>query len=510
MKLRVSAKDPSKVSADVLVLPFVPRGRRPKLPLAHLLPEDAAKWANPTTDAMTWLQTRGAKAPRAVLASLGERFAPEDLAGGVCGSPDGEFMQAEARRARLGLGACIERAAVTAGVRKLAVYVGEDLELAADIAEGVRMRAYAYEEFKESAAPSLRELQILVDASVQTQARARVEAAWAIAGATVDARRLCDLPPNIGSPEGFVERVLALAEGTELDVEVYDGEEICELGMGMFAAVARGSRNPPRLLCLEHNAERAEELPTVVWIGKGVTMDAGGYDLKSQGIHEMNYDKAGAAAVAGAVLGAARLGLEVHIVAMCGLSENLVGRDALLPGEVLEAFDGTTVYIENTDAEGRLLLADLLAWSESLEAELTVDLATLTGAAHTALGEAYGALFSNDDHARDLLFEAGRRSDDRLWPMPIHDLHDRELAHPHADLKNVGAFAGGASAAAAFLRYFVRGAWAHIDMAGKAHFPYARDYTGPGATGYGCRLLIEVAREVARRGGLSPNESAES
>ena len=193
------------------------------------------------------------------------------------------------------------------------------------------------------------------------------------------------------------------------------------------------------------------------------------------------------------------LELPLHVIALCPLTENSVDAHAYKPGDVLTACNGATVYVENTDAEGRLVLADMLAWLQTFDPrpELVVDLATMTSAIHAALGEPFAGLYCNEDRARDLLLDAAQVSGELLWPMPIHEIHDRNLGHHKADLRNIGVSAGSPSSAAAFLRAFVDYPWAHVDLAGKSHNEFSREYLGPGATGFGCRLLVEFARRLA-------------
>jgi leucyl aminopeptidase len=197
------------------------------------------------------------------------------------------------------------------------------------------------------------------------------------------------------------------------------------------------------------------------------------------------------------MLAIARLSLPLRVIAIVPLAENAVDGAAFKPGDILTAMDTTTVFIDNTDAEGRLVLADALCWADHYEPDAVIDLATLTRASASAMGDPYAALFTNSDQLREILVEAGRASDDLLWPMPIHEQHARELDHFKADIRNGGAGPGGASAAAAFLRYFVDFPWAHIDLAGKASWEFPRDYLGEGATGFGCRLLVEAAERMA-------------
>jgi leucyl aminopeptidase len=273
------------------------------------------------------------------------------------------------------------------------------------------------------------------------------------------------------------------------------------LKMRLVLAVGAGAGVPACVLVLEHNQRRRKDLPTLVLVGKGLTHDTGGYNLKvTEGLHDLTYDKAGGMAVIGAMHAIARLGVEAHVVGIVGLVENCVDANAYKPGDILEAMDGTTVYVENTDAEGRLVLADCLAYAKRYEPEMVVDVATLTGACSVALGAPFSGLYSNDDRVRDIMLRAGQTSDDLLWPLPIHPEHRELMGHRHAHLRNVGPRAGGASTAAAFLRHFVDYPWAHLDIAGKASFAEERSYTAPGATGVGCRLLVHAAQALAEQG----------
>lgn len=505
MRWSVSDQKPGQVSADVLVATFETPLKGKKLPLASILPEGGAAQVVRGSDALTWMGTRRAKAARALLACRAKGPAPEDRAGGPCGGMSAREQKVEARHEWLTLGAKIERACVQGQARKVALVLGADLEADAALVEGMLLRAYSCDEFRSETPPALRQLQLIAKKGQVRVVRARMKHVFARAKATNFCRSLADLPPNHGTPAQLCARVKAHCRESAngLKIRALGPTQIRNEGLNLVEAVGRGAASEARVLVMEHRAGEADELPTLVLVGKGVTIDAGGYNLKTGGgVHEMNYDKAGASAVIGAMVAIAETQAPLHVVAVCPLVENLIGPDALRPGEILSAYDGTTIYVENTDAEGRLILADMLAWVESYEPELVVDLATLTGACQIALGEPFAGLFCNDDRVRELLMQAGDASDDRLWPLPIHELHDRELAHPRADLKNVGAYAGGASAAAAFLRYFVSYPWAHVDMAGKGNFGYERDYVGAGATGFGTRLLLELAHALAERGGL--------
>jgi leucyl aminopeptidase len=248
-------------------------------------------------------------------------------------------------------------------------------------------------------------------------------------------------------------------------------------------------------------------MPTLVLLGKGVTHDTGAYNLKRSRLHDMSYDKAGAAAVVGAMHAIARLALPVRVIGLAPLVENLIDAKAFKPGDILTALDGTTVFVENTDAEGRLVLADCLVYARRFEPDLMIDVATLTDAATVALGDPYAALFTNDDAARELMVAAGEECGELLWPMPIHAEHVAALRHHRARLRNIGSLGGAACSAAAFLRQFVDSPWVHVDMGDKGVATHERDDMGPGATGYGTRLLVCAAQAFARRYAATEQES---
>lgn len=502
MRIVLSDRDPATLAVDALLLPFEDVSRDSKLPLAAKLSRDAKTLAPRTSESCAWVSTRRCRAPMALLSRLSLRLDPEDLPGGACGSADEASVGHSLRRDRMSLGAKMQQACVSQDRHRVALWVGDELELGLDLIEGMALRAYAFDEFLEEPPGELRQLTWVVPKAQRKAAKLALARRRAKIEGTNLARLIADLPPNRGEPSSIVERVSAQLEDVGLKVSVLGPDDFSELKMGLLQGVARGAQSEARVLVVEHCPEGfdVDEAPALALVGKGVTIDAGGYNLKPSGIHDMNYDKAGAAAVIGAMFAIAKAGLPLHVVAACPLVENLLGPDALRPGEILRAYDGRSIFIENTDAEGRLVLADVLAWICEREPKRVVDLATLTGASHVGLGEAYAALFCNDDALRDALLAAGDAASESLWPMPIDEMHDRELAHPRADLRNVGAYAGGASAAAAFLRYFISGAWAHIDLAGKAAYAYERDYMGAGATGFGSRLLFELALALCTDG----------
>jgi leucyl aminopeptidase len=295
-----------------------------------------------------------------------------------------------------------------------------------------------------------------------------------------------------------------VAKETGMRAELLERRQMESLNMGALLAVAQGSDTPPRFIILEHNGGRAEELDTIVLVGKGITFDTGGYSIKSkESMKRMKTDMAGAAAVIGTMRTIGMLGLDLHVVGLAPAADNMISGRAYRPEDVVTASNGTTIEIVSTDAEGRMLLADALVYAARFDPSAVIDVATLTGASVVALGRGMAAgLFSTDDGLQDDLLAAGKESGERLWPLPLFPEYEKSLKSDTADIKNSGSRMSGVGSSATFLKHFVTcPAWAHIDMAGMAaggqDIPYV-----PGketASGFGVRLLAAFLRRRAGR-----------
>ncbi len=513
VRVSVSEREPEQISADAYVVLFrnPEHGRARPAMLEHLRP-DARRLISRASETGTWLETRELPTPRVLYYCLPAAPAAWDpqleYLGGHAGSFGRDGWALQRRRSLRNAGAAIERACTQAGVRH-AVLVAwpEDSEIEL-VVEGMGLRAHDPRAWERSGdgpvASTVRRVSVCLRglaAKPRRAAAARLRETVKLVEATNFARALADLPGNIGTPAAIVERVRARVEGEPIALSTISADAAAELGMGLFCAVDAGAPERGCILRLDYDGTGTPDAPLVALIGKGLTHDTGGYNIKTSAtVHELTYDKAGATAVIGAILAIAALALPIRIVGLCPLTENCVDARAYKPGDVLTACNGATVFVENTDAEGRLVVADVLAWLRTHEPrpDIAVDLATLTGAMHMTLGEPFAGLFCNEDRARELLVDAGRISGDLVWPMPIHEIHDRDLGHHKADLRNVGVAAGSPCSAAAFLRAFVDYPWAHVDLAGKSHTEFPRECYGPGATGFGTRLLVEFARRLAR------------
>jgi leucyl aminopeptidase len=319
------------------------------------------------------------------------------------------------------------------------------------------------------------------------------------------ARDLANAPPNELTPERLAARAAEIAAGgAHLSADALDPSQMEELGMGAFLAVARGSHNPARLVVMRYEPPDAKGDVVVGLVGKAITFDSGGISLKpALGMDEMKGDMAGGAAVVESMGAIAELGFPIRVLAVVAASENMVGGAAYRPGDIVRAMNGKTIEITNTDAEGRLVLADALAYAREQGATHVLDLATLTGAMEIALGDLYAGVFANDERWLADVLAAGNATGDHLWPFPLHRRYRRYVDSTFADMKNSSDLRQGSPALAAeFLKeYAGEGPWAHIDMAGPGFLSRSRgDYLWQrGGTGYGVRLIVELVRRLSER-----------
>jgi leucyl aminopeptidase len=375
-------------------------------------------------------------------------------------------------------------------------------EQAAALVEGTVLGGYTPGNWKtQEPEKRPRPIERIVLGHFETQElRDAAERAALVAERTNRARDLANTPPNELNPHTLAEQAQALAtEHEHLKAEILGPREMDKLGMGALAAVGRGSRNEPRLIVLRYDPPSATRSDVLLGlVGKAITFDAGGLSLKPAAhMEDMKGDMAGGASALHGVGAIAALRLPVRAIAVLAAAENLPGGDAFRPGDILRAANGKTIEIVNTDAEGRLVLADALWYTRREGATHVIDLATLTGAMELALGDLYAGLFANDDDWQARIVAAGERSGDLVWPFPLHERYRRYVDSAFADLKNASLLRQGSPVLAAkFLEEFAGdGPWAHVDMAGPGFLERSRGdyYRVPGGTGYGVRLLVELA-----------------
>jgi len=319
-------------------------------------------------------------------------------------------------------------------------------------------------------------------------------------------RNLQNAPANLITPDVLAKRIKAETLKAGLKFRVFNEKEIAKRKMGGLLAVGGGSNNPPRfIICSYSSGKKARKGKPhhIVLVGKGLTFDSGGISIKpASGMGEMKADMSGAAVVAGTIIAAAKLKLPVAITILIPAAENMPSGSAMRPGDIVTTSSGKTIEVDNTDAEGRVVLADALHYASKLNPDVVIDLATLTGACMVALGEHVAGLFTKDDALADSLYKAGQKTADRLWRMPMWDSYSPLIHSDVADVKNVGGRWGGAITAAKFLENWTKDikSWAHIDIAGPAFPNNSTNYTKTFMTGFGVRLLIEfIEAEIQRR-----------
>ncbi|NYJ75074.1 leucyl aminopeptidase [Allobranchiibius huperziae] len=376
----------------------------------------------------------------------------------------------------------------------------EDPALLTASVEGGLFGAYAYTAYKtgDVKAP-VATLRVHASSPTGKDAKALIARAQTVAAAQNWARDLVNMPPLDLYPESFAQAVRERFSGTKVKVEVAEEAQLVKDECGGLIGVGRGSARPPRLVTLTYKPRKASA--HLALVGKGITFDSGGLCIKpADGMLTMKSDMGGAAAVAATIEAVAALGLPVAVTGYLCLAENLTGADAQRPGDVVRMPNGKTVEIINTDAEGRLVMADGLSLASRLTPDLTIDVATLTGAAVVALGDQTAAVVSNEDAVREEIVDAAGRAGEAAWPMPLLEHLRAGLDSKIADVKHTGARPGGLISAALFLREFVgNGAdgsqlpWAHMDIAGPAYNEKPYGYTPFGGTGYAVRTLVTLA-----------------
>jgi leucyl aminopeptidase len=372
-------------------------------------------------------------------------------------------------------------------------HVGD--EVVAGLVHGTALRAYRFDRYKKAEDPDPFERLIL---SAHSDVSEAVRTAEIIVRAQNRARDLGNTPANDLTPSALADYASELASRHGIEVTILDGDAIRELGMGAFAAVAQGSAQSARLIRLDYEGPGAAS-PRLGLIGKAVTFDSGGLSLKpAASMFDMKFDMCGGAAVIEAVGALAELQAPVRVTGVVGATENLPGPTAVKPGDIVRAMDGTTIEINNTDAEGRLVLSDCITYALREGCARLVDIATLTGAVVTALGRTYAGLMSNDDEFARAVEACGSETGELLWRLPLHDDYAQMVKGRYADLTNLTQRREASSITAAELLHHFAGdvPWAHLDIAGTA-WDVRRPYISRDATGFGVRLMVEIARRVA-------------
>jgi leucyl aminopeptidase len=507
MQVTIESRDPREAATDLLALPISSLDRKEvRLPpriaaldralggrLSAVI--EAGDFCGEAGESLTVYPDRGAPAKRVLLVGLG----PEP------------GIDADALRCATGtaLSAAAARKVksvqiVAPSLRRLRVPA-----VAQAMAEGAVLSAYRFDRYRasknEKEQPVESTVLLFERGSDLRAARASARVGVVLGDSQNVARDLSNEPANALPPAALAREAQKVAKATGLKVEVMGPTELKRHGMNAILAVGQGSANPPRLVVLQHNArpkgkrgKTAAKRPTLCIVGKGVTFDSGGISIKpSAGMDEMKHDMSGAATVVGVMRACALLKVPLHVVGVIGAVENMPSGTAYRPGDVITAMSGKTIEVLNTDAEGRVVLADALHYARTrFEPQAIIDLATLTGACVIALGKWASGLFGNNERLIERVRRAGEVTAERAWPMPLWEGHRKAIHSDIADIKNTGGREAGSSTAAAFLAAFVDDTpWVHLDIAGTGWTSKSAPYQRKGATGVGVRLLIELLRE---------------
>lgn len=502
MKVTVVSRAPIEVAADLLALSFAAIDRKKFRLTPRLAGVDRASggalraaiasgdFSGKADETLLLYPGRTGKIKRLLLIGLGEK-----------GPRDTDALRALAGRA---IGQAASRKAARVALVAPSGELATSPEGIQALAEGAVLADYRFDDYRnaeESDDGHVRAVSLVVDRGANLRrARGAARTGAILAESQNEARQLSNLPANALPPAELARAAQRVAREVGLRVRVLGVPELKRRRMGAILAVGQGSANPPRLIALEHRPRRrgvAKPAKPVCIVGKGITFDSGGLSIKpSAGMEEMKHDMSGAAAVIGALRACALLELPIPVVGVIGAAENLPSATAYRPGDIVRAMSGKQIEVLNTDAEGRVVLADALHYAcVEFDPCAIVDLATLTGACVVALGRWATGLFANDEKLAEIVRAAGAASGECAWPMPLFDGHKEEIRSEIADIKNTGGRAAGASTAAAFLAHFVGDTpWVHLDIAGTGWTSKTGPYQRRGATGVGVRLLLQALR----------------
>ena len=499
METKLSFQPPAQVEADALIVTGFDKDEPRDSEFARLLDEATGGWvgeayssgefkgSRPGSTVETILLHRpaGLKAKRLMLVGAGKR---------------GQFGPDEIRKA---VGAAL-RVLKNAGAKTIALaldpaFAGANFTGAA--VEGAILADFEPDRYKtdKKDVKVVDGFTVVAPEAARTGQEEAVRRARIVAGSQNFTRDLVNEPANRLTPSLLAERAREMAAASGLECEVLDQDRMRQLGMGSLLGVAQGSSEPPALIVVRYRPEGAAANGAHLGlVGKGVTFDTGGISIKpSDGMEKMKYDMAGGAAVLGAMRAIAELKPAIPVTALVPAVENMPGSRAQRPGDIVTSLSGKTIEVLNTDAEGRLILADALTYAQRLGCTHLIDAATLTGAIVVALGHIYAGVFSNNEALTAQVMEASKTAGEKLWPMPIDDDYKDYLKSAFADIPNIGGRWGGAVTAAMFLKEFAgETPWVHLDIAGTAWLDDAKAYMAKGPTGLPVRTMVEVAERM--------------
>ena len=483
MQVQIETSPVEKISADALTVLVFESGPDPAL-------AEQSGWL---ADLRSSGELTGKLYETAVL------YRPEGLAAKrllvAGGGKKEKFSSVEARR----LGGALIRALKPKGIRSLAVYLeNPDESLVTALTEGAVLGAWEADKYKTD--PKKNEkyvdsLTIVIQGGDPTTLGRAVEKGRIVAEAQNLTRDLVNEPPNRLAPSTLAEAAKSMCSESGLECDVLDQAEMEKLGMGALLGVAQGSSNPPFLIVMKYRPAKASTADHLALVGKGVTFDTGGISIKpSEGMEKMKYDMAGAGAVIGAMRAIAQLKPSIAVTGYVATVENMVSGNAQRPGDIVTSLSGKTIEVLNTDAEGRLILADAITYANRNGATHIVDAATLTGAIGVALGHHNIGAFTNDQALLDRFLASARTAGERAWQLPMDEEYKDYLKSAFADLPNIGGRYGGSITAAWFIREFADPTpWVHLDIASTAWLDDAKTWMAKGPTGVGVRSFVQLA-----------------
>lgn len=489
MKLSVASLPLDKITADVVAVVLYQDEKILKNSLKHI----ASTFPSAATESISegdfsgkegellLLFTTNKKSPRVLLIGLGE---------------ESKVSIEKLRRATATASKktkALKKESLAIAVPQISGQSPYDIALA--MSEASLLSIYKFDKYisKEKNGKQLSHISfVLSDKKQLKDSENGIRAGKILAEGTIHARDLSNAPGNEIYPETLAKNAQQLGKKLGFSVTVFDKRKIESLGMGGVIGVSKGSAKEPRFIIMEYGA-RYKKNGTVAFVGKGVTFDTGGISIKpSAGMAEMKMDMSGAAAVVGAFHAIAKLKLHKHVIGLIPSVENMPSGTAVKPGDIIRHFNGKTSEVDNTDAEGRLILADALSYAEKFKPDVVIDLATLTGACVVALGHHASGMMGNDQSVMDTLTTAGEKTYERVWQLPLFDEYEKQIKSDIADVKNVGGRWAGAITAGWFLKKFIGNyKWVHLDIAGTAMLEADNDYTPKGGSGVGVRLLVE-------------------
>jgi len=374
-------------------------------------------------------------------------------------------------------------------------------EAAQAMTEGALLGLYTFRRHITKKEDNLGEIkEFIINGKEKRALEKAIEKGKILAEAANRARDMVNEPANFMTPKDMAEAARQLAKEYRLKVEIFDREKMKELGMGGLLGVAQGSQQPPRFIVLSYQGSDSKGTD-IALVGKGITFDSGGIDIKpSEGMEEMKGDMAGGASVMATLMALARLKPRINVTALVPATENLPSGTAMKPGDIITAMNGKTIEVLNTDAEGRLILADALSYAKKIGAKTIIDVATLTGACHVALGSICSGTFTNEQALADKVIAAGKETGELMWQLPMYEEYKEQLKSDVADIKNIGNRWGGAITGAKFLEEFVdKTPWVHLDIAGTYFTDKEKGYITKGGTGIPVRTLVNLVLAMVKK-----------